>query len=248
MRTNREHLTKQELKDNPIKDFIILLLTFFRKYSREILITLSGVILAVIIFSIVAIVFSVKTKSSLEYFEIGLAKYEKISEAPKDDSLTAVKISPVQKARNALQAFQEAEKKSIGKYKNLSILYQGHCHIMLREYSKAVSKFKKYIKKSGNKLLKPFVMRELGIGYEELGETEKAIQIYKDIQKKYPDSSVKTSLFLDIARCYKSMGKYDLSEEYYNKIIEFSPESVWVENAKKGLVLLKLEKKAMNTQ
>ncbi|MGF1565264.1 MAG: tol-pal system YbgF family protein [Flavobacteriales bacterium] len=75
----------------------------------------------------------------------------------------------------------------------------------------------------------------------EIGKPRKAIEHLVNLHDGYPKYERRTEAAFMIAFIYESVLNDRIrAEEYYNKVIEFYPESIWAEDAKASLKLLYL--------
>ncbi len=76
----------------------------------------------------------------------------------------------------------------------------GDAYVELKDYSNAVSYFKKAVDKAGNNFLSPLYLKKLGLVYEAQNDNKSAVDAYKSIKTDYPTSSEAQNIDEYIAR------------------------------------------------
>ena len=60
---------------------------------------------------------------------------------------------------------------------------------------------------------------------------ERALLVYFQFLYKYPGDELEMAAYFKIGKCYEMMENWDLAKNYYNRIIEKSPEGSVASNA-----------------
>lgn len=122
------------------------------------------------------------TKSAnLAYFYLGTAYLNKGEYRKAIDNLTNYRGDDSMVAAEALGSTADA-------------------YVELKDYSNAVTYFKKAADKAGNKFLSPIYLKKLGLVYEEQNDYKSADEAYKKIKSDYPESTEAQSIDEYIAR------------------------------------------------
>lgn len=97
---------------------------------------------------------------------------------------------------------------ALGKYSNtgstlidpLVLGMLGDAYSELKDYSKAITFYKKAIDKVPNEFTSPLFLKKLGLVYEEQKDYEAAAKVYNKIKTDYPDSNEASMMSSYIAR------------------------------------------------
>jgi len=76
----------------------------------------------------------------------------------------------------------------------------GDAHSELKDYSKAITYYKKASDKKSNVFTSPLYLKKLGLVYEDQKEYKSALEAYKKIKSDYPESTEATAIDTYIAR------------------------------------------------
>lgn len=119
-----------------------------------------------------------------------------------------------------------------------SLVYMGNCNLHLKNYKKAIEFYDQYIKKSREAdIFTADAYRGKGIAYIEEGKYSEAIKAYMDFLK-VNKGPLAEKLLWEIAWCYEKMGDNKNALEFYKKIVNGHPDSLFKRDAEKKVKVL----------
>jgi tetratricopeptide (TPR) repeat protein len=207
---------KQDNKENEqvveIVEGIHKIEDFFKKYKNILTYTLGGLALIIVIYvGYKELVSKPFKQEALERMIIPQNNFEK------DSFRLALEGSSLELGFAAI-----ADEYSSTPSGNLANFYAGVCYLKLGEYEQAIDCFDKF--KSGDEILAPRALANIGNCYVELGDLENAVK-YFERAARLKDNLASPSYLMKATAVYEKLGQYPEALKLYEEIKYKYPES-----------------------
>ncbi len=202
----------------------------FVEKRKVIIISIFCVILMFVVGYIVGTVIGSSSKSK------NLAKIEEITYNLTNESLNLSEEEIEDRRNVALEALVPYVKKGgiAGARANLvcaEIVYQQ------KKYDDAVNYWTNVSEKSKKSYLAPIAYYNLGVCYEQLGDTQKASDNYKKAAEN-DNYILQTHAKFSYGRTLETLGKVDEAKSVYQDLNDKNPDDTWAKIAKTRLLIL----------
>ena len=111
-------------------------------------------------------------------------------------------------------------------------------------YEEALGAFQAFLKKNRSHLLAPAAVEAVGYCQESLGQWSEAIQTYEGLLSKDTTGPVVARATYRLGLCHEKSGDEEKATEYYARVAELAPDSLWAEYANRRLESLNPEEYA----
>ena len=209
MARKKHKLTRQEIKEDKVADFLIEAGRYIRENSRR----LAGLALVVVVAVII----------------LGLALRER--RAAQDEADVWVwRANMDMKAGNvgsAIQTYSAVLDRYRGTWgQSDATFFLANAQFATGRYDSALVLFENYLN-LGKRRSEFTVSSQEGIAQclEELGRYGEAAEGYLKVQREHPDSPLAPDALMGAARCYRLAGNLEAAEGSYSDLLEMYPDS-----------------------
>jgi len=222
----KRRLTKKELKEDKVAEFILQFTKFVQKNLGGVI----GVSVGVLI--------------------IGIGIYAYLQSRVKANEEASLALLQVQggylqgKYNEVIPMFESIVKRYGGTASaKEALVYLGNAHFFLGHYEESKAYFERFLKShSKNEFLNQAAMEGVGVALEGRGDYLQAAKKYEEVSQKYSkDQFVAIQNLFNAGRCYEAANEFSLARTVYQKIIDLYSDSPRVGEAKASLALLKRE-------
>ncbi len=209
MAKHRKRLTKKEIKEDEIAEFLAETVEYVRDHSRKI----AGVAIIVAVAALIGMV-AVRQRRAAE-----LEAQSWVARANLD-----LKQGNV---ASALQTYSTVMDRFRGTWSHSDAnFFAANANFITTRYDSALVLFERYL--SLKKRREEFtVSSEQGIAQclEQLARYREAAENYLKVQREHPDSPLAPDALLGAARCYELAGDLRLAESAYSELLDLYPDS-----------------------
>ena len=207
---------------------------FVMNYRKQLLIGVSVIVVALIVFGIVT---QVQSRRLEEYTE-------RVEQA---EELFGDYLRADEDARTALGQELEVELDEIissmgNRYPGLrALMIYGEYHYNLERFDRARDTFKQAADQFGNTYLAPVALMNAAVASEEAGDLDQAISLYQRVVDRYVDSFHGVSrALLNIGRLYEAQGNTQAAIGAYEQLTADFSETEWAKLAQTRIIQLEI--------
>jgi tetratricopeptide (TPR) repeat protein len=220
-----------EIKRNIIERFLMMVRDFILKFRKEVLISLVSIIAVTALLIAGIILYEKKVEWVLAEFEQILNKYNEVKIENKEE-----KIKELKKTAKLLNDVIDS---SYWGYINVNGYYIiANLYVAIDMFTEANEYLLKFAVQSPKSFFAPLALNRAAIINEQMGKQDEALKIYLQIEKDYEDCIIIDEIYYNLGRIFQIKGEKVKAREYYNKIATLFPRSIFVEKAKKRLLML----------
>ncbi|MFZ1948006.1 MAG: tetratricopeptide repeat protein [bacterium] len=229
MAKHDKRLTRKEIKEDKVAEFLVQAVEYARLHSRRIL----GVVIVLGIIALVAM-FAVRQRAAAEVE--AQAMLARATLELKQGNFTG-----------ALQGYASIRERFRGTWSySDATFFSADAHFGTARYDSAMVFFEQYLNE--RKRRPGFtVSAELGVAQclEELGRYADAAERYLKVEREHSDDPLAPDALFGAARCYQLAGDLKQAETAYKNLIDAYPDSRQANLAK--MPLLEIQAKLENT-
>lgn len=222
MAKRKKRITRKELKRDKFLETTTKSLTFARRHSILITVTIIGIIVLI--------------SGTLYYRHSHAEKVEKASKLL-SSAISWYMQNNLERARTLLENITTQYRGTEPAKK--ALYYLGNVYYMAGEYDKAKKAFEDFLKHSDDKILAPGALLGIADIYSQKQEYFQAAQKYLEVEKKFSQSYLVPKALLEAAHCYEAIGNSVQAESLYTKIINEYPQTPFAKDATEDLALIK---------
>lgn len=206
---HRKRLTKKEIKEDRVAEFMLETAQYVRENSKKI----AGIIIVVIIGALIVTV---------------AIRQRRAAEMEAQSWLARANIELKQgSVRSAMQSYAAIMDRFRGTRSHSDAnFFAANAHFYTARYDSAMVLFERYL--NLNKQREQFtISSKHGIAQclEQLGRYGEAAESYLRVQQEHPDSPLAPEGLMGAARCYDVAGDLRLAESAYSELLEKYPDS-----------------------
>jgi tetratricopeptide (TPR) repeat protein len=234
----KRRLTKRELKGDAFLEASKRFILYLRQNPKRVKWT--AIVILVVFCGIISVRAFIKGRENEAFFDFShaLSLYKKAEEH--DTSGDQEKMRKV--LNDAIQEFKKVEANyGVKKYDSLSLFYAAQSYMKIGKYKEAKEVFRSFLRRFPRHALSPVVLRELALLYEEDGKYADAIQVYQRVVEDFPKTLPAGFAQVSIGRCLLELKRPKEARDAFRKSIENYSDSIWVDEARFGLVLARAE-------
>ena len=227
-RSRRRTRNEISIERNVVENTLMTTKDFVRDHRKSFLYALAGVFAVLIIVILVSLYLDHATNKNLVTFEKLFRQYREASNA-----------GDKEKVNEIIPGLKElADSTWFGFSHEMSYYLIGNIFFDNGDYKEAKKYLITFAETASDSFFTEMALLKAGVADENLGNYSDALKTYKLFEEDYNDSLIAEQLYYNMASVYESTKNIAKAREYYNKVINTYPQSVYARRAKKRVFLL----------
>ena len=218
----KRRVTRKELLKEPdeFMTFTGKLIQFAREYQKQLLYSLSAIVLIVIIISGVRLYIGYNESNASEQLEQAMSLHAESRLNNKD--LNEAKLS----FQNIADKYSRYEGGKLARIMYANICYEtGEFDAAISSYDKALKDFE------DDPSISLFIQSSLAYAYEAKSEFQSAAEYFEKVAEA-PDTFLKDEALFNLGRIYAKMGESEKSKKAFEDILSDHSDSLYIEVVK----------------
>ena len=224
---DRKSRQEIHIERNPIEAFLMKKRDYIRSNKKKVYTIVSAVFFTA--FITVAVFVYMDNYSVKHYAEYELI-LENYRQNPLDETVKTKTINDLKELK---------ENTYFGFVPKASSYVLGNIFFEDKNYEAAFTHLNYYVEKTSAKdILHPIALNKAAVALEESGKNEQALSYLLEYSEKAKDSVMMDQVLYNIGRLYVIAGDKLRAGEYFNRLIDTYPDSIFSERAKERLLLM----------